>query len=144
MGNLISSTYPPKPKWSSDDIPDLAQKVFLITGANTGIGADLSSRFFGRLLSCGLPCLGKEVARDLLAHNGKVYIAARSAEKAADAIEDLKKTTGKGDDSVQFLKLDLMDLKSVKSAVDEFLSLVLASLVADYIIIKKLVFLSVA
>jgi retinol dehydrogenase 12 len=58
----------------------------------------------------------------LLAHNGKVYIAARSVEKTTAAIEDLKKSTGKGDDDVHFLKLDLMDLKSVKSAVDEFLS----------------------
>jgi hypothetical protein len=71
---------------------------------------------------------GKGTAQDLLAHNAKVYIAGRSAERVTEAIEDLKKTTGKGDDSVKFLKLDLADLKSVKTAVDEFLSSVLTVL----------------
>jgi retinol dehydrogenase 12 len=47
-----------------------------------------------------------------------VYVAARSQEKAENAIQDLKTQTGK--DAI-WLKLDLGDLKSVKSAAEEFL-----------------------
>ncbi|KAF9513047.1 hypothetical protein BS47DRAFT_1013379 [Hydnum rufescens UP504] len=96
ISSVYAEVFPPKPKWSPDDIPDLSEKVFLITG--------------------------KAVAEDLLAHDAKVYIAGRSVERVTEAIEELKKITGKGDDRVKFLKLDLADLKSVKSAVDEFLS----------------------
>jgi NAD(P)-dependent dehydrogenase (short-subunit alcohol dehydrogenase family) len=53
----------------------------------------------------------------LLQHNAKVYIAARSPEKATKAIEDLRTDTGK---EALFLKLDLGDLKSVKASAEEF------------------------
>lgn len=54
----------------------------------------------------------------LLAHNAKVYIAARNKEKCEAAIKDLQTQTGK---EAIFLKLDLADLKSVKAAAEEFL-----------------------
>ncbi len=57
----------------------------------------------------------------LLQHNAKVYVACRSAEKAIEAIKELKESTGQ---EAIFLKLDLQDLKSVKAAVNEFLSFV--------------------
>jgi len=53
----------------------------------------------------------------LLAHNAKVYIAARSQAKAEEAIKELKEDTGK---EAIFLKLDLSDLKAVKAAAEEF------------------------
>jgi len=61
----------------------------------------------------------------LLAHNAKVYIAARSQEKGQAAIEHLQKVTGK---KGIFLKLDLADLKAVKSAAEDFLRLIRCSL----------------
>ena len=54
----------------------------------------------------------------LLAHNAKVYIAVRNEEKAKSAIDELKEQTGK---EAIFLKLDLADLKSVKSSAEEFM-----------------------
>ena len=56
-----------------------------------------------------------------MAHNSKVYVAARSQEKVEVAIKDLKDITGK---EAIFLKLDLADLKSVKAAAEEYLRFV--------------------
>ncbi|KAJ8472767.1 hypothetical protein ONZ45_g16538 [Pleurotus djamor] len=91
--------FPAKSQFSVDDIPDLTGQVALVTGANTGIG--------------------KETAKALLAHNATVYIAARNAEKSAEAIRDLMAITGK---EARFIQLDLADLKSVKKAASEFLN----------------------
>ncbi|EIM81821.1 NAD-P-binding protein [Stereum hirsutum FP-91666 SS1] len=102
MGNIISATaqaFPPKPRWSVDDMSDLSGKVCLVTGGNTGIG--------------------KETVKALLTHNAKVYLAARDEAKGREAIEDLKTATGK---EALFLKLDLADLRGVRTAAEEFLS----------------------
>jgi retinol dehydrogenase-12 len=53
----------------------------------------------------------------LLQHNAKVYIAARNAEKAKQAVDDLKKETGK---EALVLQLDLSNLHSIKAAAEEF------------------------
>ncbi|KDR82951.1 hypothetical protein GALMADRAFT_238648 [Galerina marginata CBS 339.88] len=97
--SVINQSWPPKSQFTVDDIPDLTGKVIIVTGANTGVG--------------------KETAKALLAHNAKVYVAARSQEKAEKAIKDLKNDTGK---EGIYLKMDLSDLKSVKAAAEEFLS----------------------
>ena len=51
-------------------------------------------------------------------HNAKVYLAARSEERAMGAISDLKVETGK---EAIWLPLDLADLASVKKAAENFL-----------------------
>ncbi|KAG6853457.1 putative secondary metabolism biosynthetic enzyme [Blastosporella zonata] len=96
---MWSQTFPPAAQFSVDQIPDLSGKVMVVTGGNTGIG--------------------KEIVRALLSHNAKVYMASRNAEKAKDAIEELKKDTGK---EASFLELDLASLNSVRKAAEEFLS----------------------
>ncbi|KAJ6546641.1 hypothetical protein DFH09DRAFT_926935 [Mycena vulgaris] len=101
MGLLFSAigqSFPPKPNFSVADIPDLTGQVIIVTGGNSG-----------RSLSLFVA---------LLQHNAKVYIAARSAEKAKAAIDDLKSQTGK---EAEFLHLDLADLHSVKRAAQEFI-----------------------
>ncbi|KAK7055760.1 NAD(P)-binding protein [Favolaschia claudopus] len=101
MGNffsLIGQAFPPKSKYSVDQIPDLSGKVMIVTGANIGVG--------------------KETAKALLQHNAKVYIASRSPEKAKEAIDELKAQTGK---EAEFLQLDLADLPSIKRAAEEFI-----------------------
>ncbi|KZT27891.1 NAD(P)-binding protein [Neolentinus lepideus HHB14362 ss-1] len=97
--SMIGQSFPGKPKFKTEDIPDLSGKVIIVTGANTGIG--------------------KETAKALLLRNAKVYIAARSQEKSEQAIKDLEKETGK---TAVFLKLDLADLPSIKAAAEEFKS----------------------
>ncbi|KAH7926405.1 NAD(P)-binding protein [Leucogyrophana mollusca] len=102
MGVLISwvrEAAPPASTFSVQDIPDLAGKVIIVTGANTGIG--------------------KETVKALLVHGAKVYIATRNQDLAEKAILELKQETG---NEAIFLKLDLADLSSVKAAAEEFTS----------------------
>ncbi|KAJ7276686.1 NAD-P-binding protein [Mycena rebaudengoi] len=110
MGNFIAKIapnstlsadfVPPTSKFIPErDIPDLSGKIALVTGANTGIGY--------------------HTVKQLLLKNAKVYLAARSAEKGADAVRRLEKETNK---TAIFLQLDLADLKSVRRAADVFLA----------------------
>ena len=55
----------------------------------------------------------------LLSKGAKVYITTRSEEDGNRAVEALKESTGK--DSVFFIKLNLADLLSVKTAAEEFI-----------------------
>ncbi|TBU57725.1 NAD(P)-binding protein [Dichomitus squalens] len=96
---LQQSLLPPKATFSPDQIPDLTGKVTLVTGGNTGVGY--------------------EIVKELLRHNAKVYLAARSEEKATVAIERLKKETGK---EAHFLHLDLGNIASVRKAAEDFLA----------------------
>ncbi|KAH8834838.1 NAD(P)-binding protein [Flagelloscypha sp. PMI_526] len=102
MGNYISimaQMYPPKTKWTVDDMPDLTGKVVIVTGGNTG---------------CGY-----YTVQALLKHNAKVYLAARTEGKAKEAISKLRNETGK---EAIWLPLDLADLKSIRKGADEFIS----------------------
>lgn len=55
-------------------------------------------------------------------HNAKVYLATRDEQKARKAIAELKvETSGK---EAVFLKLDLADLRNIRSAAEEFLAYV--------------------
>ncbi|KAI0754737.1 NAD(P)-binding protein [Daedaleopsis nitida] len=95
----MAQSFPPKSTFSVDQIPSLAGRVVLVTGGNVGIG--------------------HETVKALLQHDAKVYLAARSREKAGAAIAYLKQETGK---EAIFLELDLASLASVKKAAEEFLS----------------------
>ena|ERR1700729_3622204 len=114
--SLIQQSFPPKPTWSANDMPDLSGKVVIVTGGNTGLGFQtakvrqslMESHFIFYAL-CN---------QSLLQHNAKLYIGARNQAKAEEAIKNLKDLTGK---EALFLKLDLGDLKAVKAAAEDFL-----------------------
>jgi retinol dehydrogenase-12 len=59
--------------------------------------------------------------QQLLAHNAKVYLAARNAQKVDEAIAELKNETGK---EAIFLQLDLADIPAIRRSAQEFLSCV--------------------
>ena len=92
----------PKPAFTEKNVSDLQGKVYIVTGSNTGIG--------------------KELARMLYAKNARVYIAARSKEKAEKAIEDMKKASPRSKGTLKFLHLDLSDLYKVKTAAQSFMA----------------------
>jgi len=79
--------------WTKDNIPNLDGKVFVVTGANSGIGYESSLA---------------------LAEKGAtVVMACRNAEKAQQAMEKIK--TAVPSAKVETMQLDLASLKSVRS-----------------------------
>ncbi|CAI2186507.1 3796_t:CDS:2 [Funneliformis geosporum] len=89
-----------KKHFITEDIPDLTGKVAIVTGGNSGIGYT--------------------TARELTRKNAHVFIASRSKERGEGAVEKIKKETGKS--QVEYLHLDLSNLKNVKKSAENFLS----------------------
>jgi retinol dehydrogenase 12 len=101
MVGLINAIFPPCPPFTEKDLGDQSGKVFIITGAASGVGYEL--------------------AKLLYAKGGAVYIAARSAKRATDAIEKLKAQVPESSGRLVAMVLDLADLTTIKPAVEAFL-----------------------
>lgn len=88
------------------DLPSLEGKIILVTGGNAG--------------------LGLETTYQLARHRpAKIYLAARSEAKGREAIVQIQDRLQRDDircPDIQWLRLDLSDLKSVRAAADEVLS----------------------
>lgn len=97
MGGCLSRKYPFEP---SKDLLDLAGKVVLVTGGNTGIGY--------------------ETVKQLARRGAKVYLGARDESKATGAIAKLQ-AEGLGQGQVVWLKVDFSDPRLAKRAAEEFI-----------------------
>ena len=83
--------------WTAADIPDLAGRTAVVTGANTG--------------------LGLETARALAGHGAAVVLAVRDVDKGAAAAADVEATVAGAAVAVQ--RLDLASLASIRTAAAE-------------------------
>lgn len=79
---------------------DLAQKTFIVTGANTGIG--------------------KITAKELARAGAHVILACRSQAKTAPVIDEIQRDTGNA--NVEYVHLDLGDLASVRACAEAILA----------------------
>ena len=86
--------------WTTKNIPNLAGKTVLITGANSG--------------------LGYYTAKALAEKNAHIVLACRTLEKANTAIEKLKALNPEGKFSP--LELDLVDLNNVSEIASKFIN----------------------
>ncbi len=86
--------------WTAADIPDLAGRTAVVTGANGG--------------------LGMETARELARHGAHVVMAARDQDKAADAVESIRGEVP--DASLEVVEIDLASLESVRAAAATILA----------------------
>ena len=78
---------------------DLVGKNFIVTGGNSGIGL--------------------VAARDLARRGARVISASRSEDKTRPVIDEIKKATG--NDAVEYVRLDLGDLDSVRACAKAIL-----------------------
>jgi NAD(P)-dependent dehydrogenase (short-subunit alcohol dehydrogenase family) len=85
-------------KWTTDEIPDLAGKRAVVTGANSGLGL----------------CTALELAR----HGATVVLACRSAERGRAALDRIRAAAPGCD--VALGSLDLADLASVRAFAAEY------------------------
>ena len=66
--------------------------------------------------------IGFELAKLLYQHNGTVYVAARSREKASVAMKVIATMLPRSKGKIHFLYLDLADLTGIKKSADEFIA----------------------
>lgn len=109
MPAILSQMFPPAPTFLPKDVPSLVGKVYIITGAASGVGFEL--------------------AKILYSAGGTVYVGARSTTRCSDAIEKIrssapveKKTEDRQTEGkLGSIVVDLADLSAVKGAVEQFL-----------------------
>lgn len=85
-------------RWTADDIPDLAGKAAIVTGANSGIGF--------------------EAARELARKGAEVTLACRSVARGRAALDALRAELPAA--SAGFMELDLASLDSIARFADGF------------------------
>jgi len=108
--SVFSAFFPPAPIFTDKDLPSLEGKVYIVTGAASGVGLEL--------------------AKILYLAGGSVYVACRSTSRCEEAIEAvLSQTKGheakgmkpKSKGRLEQIVIDLSDLSTVKLAAAEFL-----------------------
>ncbi|KAK2010476.1 NAD(P)-binding protein [Colletotrichum eremochloae] len=112
--SFLSQSWPSAPSFALQDLVTKgseAGRVFIVTGANTGIGL--------------------EVAKALYISGATIYLACRSPERAAKAIDEIRSTSkdtapghyadgGAPEGDLHFLHLDLADMASVHAFAAAF------------------------
>jgi NAD(P)-dependent dehydrogenase (short-subunit alcohol dehydrogenase family) len=87
-----------KAKWTAADIPNLKDRIAIVTGASSGVGY--------------------EIALQLAAHGAHVIVASRNLSRTAEAARTIEAATPRA--SLEAQALDLADLGSVQSFADGF------------------------
>ncbi|KAI0447116.1 hypothetical protein F4803DRAFT_559023 [Xylaria telfairii] len=111
MASFIKGLHTEKPNLLEKHIPDLNGKVFMITGGTGGIGLELAKILYH-------------------ANASRIYLLSRSEEAGETAKLSITSSISPpevdprvtcGSDAIQFIRLDLSDLSSVKEAAQLFL-----------------------
>lgn len=90
----------PGMSWSANDIPDQSGRVAVVTGANGG--------------------LGLEITRELARRGAHVVMAVRNQRKADEAVADIR--TSVPDAALELVPLDLASQASVRAAGEQILA----------------------
>ncbi|KAI0188076.1 hypothetical protein F4808DRAFT_64266 [Astrocystis sublimbata] len=102
LSRALTQFFPPKALFTEKNLGDLSNKIYVVTGATSG--------------------LGRELSRLLYSKNAKVYMSGRSEERGNEAIQYIKAAVPRSSGSLVFFHLDLDDLASVKKSAERFLA----------------------
>jgi NAD(P)-dependent dehydrogenase (short-subunit alcohol dehydrogenase family) len=100
-----------------DSLPDLVEKVYIVTGGTSGVFASHLSSIITRHLQI---YRGYYTAARLAQHGAHVYLCARSASKGSQAIASIKTLYPRS--NITPLEMDHTNLSSVVSAAKRFIS----------------------
>ncbi|PQE25032.1 hypothetical protein CJF31_00005859 [Rutstroemia sp. NJR-2017a BVV2] len=100
--HTMRASYPPNPAFTEKDLPDLSGKVYIITGATSGVGEQLTSILYS--------------------HHSTIYLGARSTTKAQTAIRKIQAAHPSSTGTLHHLPLDLSDLTTISSSAQTFLN----------------------
>lgn len=100
MGAQWSQFFPPPPTFTEANLGSQEGKVFIVTGGYSGIGLELVKILYGK--------------------GAHIYIAGRNPEKAQQAIQSICTHISATPGALDFLRVDLSDLASIKDAVSDF------------------------
>ena len=107
MGSTWSQMRPPAPQFTEKDVLSLDGKIIIVTGGNSGVGYELVKMLY-------------------LKGGCTIYIASRSTERIAAAIEEIKSTAPappRGKPTLlKSLRLDLNDLTTISESAKQFLA----------------------
>ncbi|MDI1491250.1 MAG: hypothetical protein OHK93_002458 [Ramalina farinacea] len=107
MGVIWSQMRPPAPQFTEQDMPSLDGKVIIVTGGNAGVGFELVKMLYPK-------------------GGCTIYIASRSSDRIAAAIEEIKSTVpappAGNPTRLKSLRLDLNDLTTISETAKEFLA----------------------
>ncbi|KAL7941260.1 hypothetical protein V8C42DRAFT_360884 [Trichoderma barbatum] len=109
--SFIRGYFATKPTLMEKDVPDLKEKVFIITGGTGGIGLQLAKILYH-------------------ANAARIYLLSRSLKSGDAAIAliahsepppGMKPRPERQEDAIRFIALDLGDFSSIKTAAESFL-----------------------
>ncbi|KUI56509.1 hypothetical protein VP1G_03814 [Cytospora mali] len=98
----LCQVFPPKPGFTEQHLANQEGRVFIVTGATSGVGLEL--------------------AKILYQKNGTIYVAGRSESKIGAAIKTIQDQFPSGVGRLEHFLVDISDLSSVRSAAEKFLS----------------------
>ncbi|KAK3673341.1 short-chain alcohol dehydrogenase [Recurvomyces mirabilis] len=90
----------PAPPLTEKNLPDQTGRVVVVTGGYAGVGYELTKILYQR--------------------NATVYVAGRSPKKAAERIAEIEKAVLGSKGRLEFLQLDLGDLRTIKGSAEAF------------------------
>lgn len=96
----FSYAFPPAPTFTDANLPSLKSKVFLVTGANSGVGFHLTNLLYSK--------------------DATVYMAGRSRPKLEHAMKEIQSANSRSKGRLELLIVDLSDLRTIKPAANEF------------------------
>ncbi len=118
----FSQMFPPAPEFTDKSLGDLRGKVYMMLYPPKFQIAKpcLLSQVY--IITGGASGVGLELGKMLYSHNGTVYVAARSVDRANVGIKAIETAHPNSKGILKPLAIDLADLSTVKPAVERFLA----------------------